>query len=105
MLPMENLVTELTSTALAARLIGVAFCLAALVFLFSGAGMFFSPKDRPAHIVAFATFMILGALCLLAGIFVLTTPTEILEAPTGQGAATSPPAVSDQPEPTTESTP
>lgn len=102
---MENLVTELVSPAMAARLVGVGFFLAALVFLFSGAGMFLSPKNRPARIAAFVTFMALGALCLLIGIFVFTTPTEKLEAPTGSGAATSSPAVSDQPENTTESTP
>lgn len=101
---METLVAEIVSPAMTARLLGMGFFLVSLVFLGSGVATFLFSEHRPTRIVTFATFMVIGALCLFTSISVFTTPIEELEPPAETGSSTSSPPVSDQPD-TTESTP
>lgn len=90
-----------------ARLLGIAIFFASLVFLTSGVATLLFSEHRPTRIVTFSTFMVFGAVCLVASIFVFTTPVEELEPPVETETTTSAPAVSDQPDsdPTTEGTP
>lgn len=97
---METLVAELVSPAMTARLLGMGFFLVSLVFLCSGVATFLFSEHRPTRIVTFATFMVIGAICLFTSISVFTTPIEELEPPAETGSSTSSPAVSDQPEST-----